>query len=170
MSAQSEAAQWRKFTGEDPDLSGDDASLLTLSHLSQSDIMGWIRAQSGTDLRRISSVITWHRHKNQTDKRCELRSKVSLCTQTCVLLRAPLVFLTSDSQIRYVSAQMLWAGSSYLPYEVKGSVSNIHGCETIKSWCDNRGGINAETEPYSNINLHTHTPTGRNAPHKKLVK
>lgn len=74
----------------------------------------------------------------------------------CVLLRAPLVFLTSDSQIQYVSAQMLWAGSSYLPYEVKGSVSNIHGCETIKSWCDNRGVINAETEPYSNINSHPH--------------
>lgn len=47
------------------------------------------------------------------------------------------------------------AGSSYLPCGVERSVSNIHGCETIKSWCDYRGIINVRTETSKNINLYS---------------
>lgn len=36
---------------------------------------------------------------------------------------------------------------------VKGSVSNIHGYEAIKSWCDYRRMINAGTDSCKNINF-----------------
>lgn len=53
------------------------------------------------------------------------------------------------------SAQPHQAGSSHLPCGVEGSVSNIHGCEAIKSWCDYRGIINVRTETSKNINLYS---------------
>lgn len=55
----------------------------------------------------------------------------------------------------FVSAQPRQAGSSYLPCWVKGSVSNIHGCEAIKSWCDYRGMINARTQTSKNIHFYS---------------
>lgn len=69
-------------------------------------------------------------------------------------------FFISESQTDtraalFVSAQPRQAGSSYLPCGVEGSVSNIHGCEAIKSWCDYRGIINVRTETSKNINLYS---------------
>lgn len=52
----------------------------------------------------------------------------------------------------FVSAKPRQAGSSYLRWGVKGSVSNIHGCEAITSWCDYRRMINTRTGTSINFN------------------
>lgn len=90
-----------------------------------------------------------------------------LCIHLCVMLKPQSNFFISDAQTDthtalFVSAQPRQAGSSYLPCGVKGSVSNIHGCEAIKSWCDYRGMINARTETSKNINFYSQNKREKN--------
>lgn len=74
-----------------------------------------------------------------------------LCICLCIMLKPQSNFLISEARTDthaalFVSVPPRQAGSSYLPCGVKGSVSNIHGCEAIKSWCDYRGMIDAKTQ------------------------
>lgn len=81
---------------------------------------------------------------------------VSVCADICALVYAlcwnnSLNFLISEAWTDTYAALLVsvpprQAGSSYLPCRVEGSVSNIHGCEAIKIWCNYRGMINARTQ------------------------